>query len=968
MSGTESPIHEYLNALARAPELVRQVVFRTIREGSPTDFGLIERAWPPEIENILKEQNIQNLYRHQTDALNLIRSGRHVVVATPTASGKTLIYNLAVLEQCLDMIGARALYIFPLKALAQDQLSTLNDLLASFGRHRPTAAIYDGDTSPWQRKKIREAPPNILMTNPEMIHLSLLAHHPKWASFWRGLKFIVVDEVHTYRGILGCHFAQVLRRLHRICRLYGSKPVFIFSSATIGNPAELVQQLSGLKVTVIAESGAPTGRRHVVFINPANSPAQTAIELLKAALPRGLRTIVYTQSRKITELIAMWATEKAGKFRSRISAYRAGYLPAERRRIESRLASGDLLAVVSTSALELGIDIGHLDLCILAGYPGSVVATMQRGGRVGRSGQDSALVLIAGDNALDQYVIQHPDEVISRKPERAIVHADNPIISALHMECAAAEFPLNDAEDYLKTESLRSVLKLLEEKGQLLRAADGKTVIAGRRSPHRRINLRGGGDRFQIVDASNNHRIGEIDTFRVYRETHPGAVYLHRGDSYLVEAQDAKERRVFVNRAKVNYFTRVKSEKTTEIIETDEVTTYESALFCFGRIKVTDLIYGYETVRVRDRMLLAQAPLKTPPQIFETQALWFTLPKKTTQWLGQMTMNFLGGIHAVEHAAISMFPLLVMADRNDIGGLATEYHDQTGAATIFIYDGFPGGVGLSRQAFQMHRELIDLTLESLHRCPCEEGCPSCIQSPKCGNGNRPLDKPLAIQILELLKETVVHEQTMNSEPPAGAPARDVEEPIEGLKRSRLISFSRSSEAYGVFDLETQLSAADVGGWQFADRMKISCGVLYDARHDRFIEFMEEQVHELIEHLQQLDMVIGFNIKRFDFKVLSGYSQLDFGRMRTLDILEEVHRHLGYRLSLNHLVEVTLNEPKKADGLKALQWWREGRIRDLVDYCRHDVQLTRDLYLYGRLHGYLLFRDKSGRVLRVPVDW
>ena len=409
MSGSESPINEYVNALARAPELGRQVAFHATLDGSPPEIGTVVQGWPPVIERILRAHGIRHLYRHQAEALNHIRSGRHVAIATSTASGKTLVYNLAVLEQCLDRVGARALYVFPLKALAQDQLGTLNELLAGFGPQRPTAAVYDGDTSPWQRKKIRQAPPNILMTNPEMIHLSLLAHHQKWAAFWRNLKFIVVDEVHTYRGILGCHFTQVLRRLLRICRLYGSRPVFIFSSATIGNPAELVHQLSGLKVTVIAESGAPTGRRHVVFINPASSPAQTAIELLKAALPRGLRTIVYTQSRKITELIAIWASERAGKFRNRISAYRAGYLPAERRLIESRLASGELLAVISTSALELGIDIGHLDLCILAGYPGSVVATRQRGGRVGRSGQDSALVLIAGDNALDQYIMQHPE-------------------------------------------------------------------------------------------------------------------------------------------------------------------------------------------------------------------------------------------------------------------------------------------------------------------------------------------------------------------------------------------------------------------------------------------------------------------------------------------------------------------------------------------------------------------------------
>ena len=968
MPGTASPVDEYLKALARAPKLSEQVVFRTTQAGSSADIETAGPDWPPVINKILGEQGTARLYRHQAEALDLIRTGRHVVVATPTASGKTLIYNLAVLEQCVHTLGAKALYVFPLKALARDQMGTLKKMIGCFDRPRPTVAIYDGDTSQWHRKKIRQAPPNILMTNPEMMHLSLLAHHRKWASFWRDLNFIVIDEVHTYRGILGCHFAQVLRRLQRICNLYGAGPTYIFSSATIGNPDELVYQLSGLDVSVVTASGAPVGRRHVVFMNPDTSPAQTAIELLKAALPRGLRTIVYTQSRKMTELIAMWAADRAGKFRSRISAYRAGYLPAERRQIESRLASGDLLAVISTSALELGIDIGHLDLCILVGYPGSVVATRQRGGRVGRGGQDSALVIIGGDDALDQYVMQHPEEVLSRKPERAIVHPENPVILAMHMECAAAELPLDDNEKNLRPAAARAALVDLEKNGRLLREAGGSTFFANRGAPHRKINLRGGGDRFQIVDAVNRHRIGEIDAFRVYRETHPGAVYLHRGDSYIVDRLDERERNVIVSRQAVDYYTRVKSHKKTEIIQTEKIKDYDRICFSFGRIEVTDHVYGYEVLRVRDRMLLDQAPLEAPPQIFETQAMWLTLPQEIGSWLGKKPMDLLGGLHAVEHATISMFPLLVMADRNDIGGLATAYHDQTGTATIFVYDGFPGGVGLSRHAFRQHRGLIDLTLASLQNCPCEGGCPSCVQSPKCGNGNRPLDKSLAIRLLEWLKKKIGND---NSGIPGGrsaVSATDMSEGRETTETAVARAPIRHSGAFGVLDLETQLSAADVGGWQHAHRMKVSCGVLYDARQNRFLEFMADQVPELLRHLRKMDFIIGFNVKGFDYKVLSAYSQMDFGRLKTLDILEAVHRILGYRLSLNHLAAVTLNEPKKADGLQALKWWREGRLRELVDYCRHDVQLTRDLYLYGRRNGYLLFRDKTGRVLRIPVDW
>ena len=968
MTKPSDSINEYLNALLLSPKMGRQVASRRSFDATPAALGNVAEKFPPVIERILSAQGIAQLYRHQAEAVNLIRERRHVVVATPTASGKTLIYNLAVLEKCSLVMAARALYVFPLKALAQDQLGALNAMIECCDAPRPTAAVYDGDTSQWHRKKIRQAPPNIMITNPEMLHLSLLAHHRKWSSFWRNLQFIVIDEVHTYRGILGCHFAQVVQRLQRICRLYGAKPTYIFSSATIGNPAQLVEQLSGLKVSVVGDCGAPAGLRHVVFMNPDTSPASTAIELLKAALPRGLRTIVYTQSRKMTELIALWAAGRAGKYRQRISAYRAGYLPSERRQIESRLSSGELLAVISTSALELGIDIGHLDLCILVGYPGSIVATRQRGGRVGRSGQDSAIILIAGDDALDQYVLQHPDEIMSGPAEAAVVHPGNPVIAAMHLECAAAELPIGAAEPILQHPDLLAVLRKMETEGRLLRTADGQTIYANRKSPHRKVNLRGGGDRFQIIDAASQQRMGEIDAFRVYRETHPGAVYLHRSESFVVESLDEKKHTVVAAPARVNYFTRVKSHKQTEIINAQKTKNYKHVAFHYGQIKVTDHVYAYEALRIRDRHLLDQVSLDLPPQIFETQALWVTLPEESNRWLKPLSARLLGGIHAVEHAVISMFPLLVMADRNDIGGLATEYHDQSGCATIFIYDGFPGGVGLSRQAFERHRELVDLTVQSLNRCPCETGCPACVQSPRCGNGNRPLDKSLAIQIMMRLQQTMGTDLS-----DAGSRPNRVTTPVnpESLRDLNSRQSERSDDrpaSFGVLDLETQRSAAEVGGWQHADRMKISCGVLYDSRADSYFEYLEDQVPEMIRHIRRLDLIVGFNIKRFDYKVLSAYSRLDFTRIQTLDILEDVHRCLGYRLSLNHLCEITLGQPKSADGLQALRWWKEGRIREIVDYCRDDVRLTRDLYLYGIRQGYLLFRDKAGEVLRVPVEW
>ena len=423
-------IQEYVQSLKASKRLGGQVVFHKVLPGEPATWGEPIHAWSEKIEQILAEAHIQKLFAHQARAIDLVRRGEHVVVATPTASGKTLIYNLMVMERYLARPDSKALYMFPLKALAQDQLLNLNKFTASLEGRRPTAVIYDGDTSVWHRKRIREKPPNVIMTNPEMLHLSFLPHHTRWAAFFSGLETVVVDEVHTYRGLLGSHMAQVFRRLQRVCRHYHSSPAFIFNSATVANPKQLTEQLTAMEVQTVYDSGSPKGKRHMLFIDPVDSPAQTAILLLKAALQRNLRTIVYTQSRKMTELIAIWAGTQAGEYAHRISAYRAGFLPEERREIEAKLSRGELLAVISTSALELGIDIGDLDLCLLVGYPGTIVSTWQREGRVGRSGQESATILIAGEDALDQYFMRNPEDFLQRSPEAAVVNPFNPNILA----------------------------------------------------------------------------------------------------------------------------------------------------------------------------------------------------------------------------------------------------------------------------------------------------------------------------------------------------------------------------------------------------------------------------------------------------------------------------------------------------------------------------------------------------------
>ena len=950
-------VSEYLQSLINSKRLGDQVVFQTVLPENPAIWSETSAKWPHEIEKALRSMGIRALYQHQARAIDLIRNKRHVIVATPTASGKTLIYNLPVLERFQKDNNSKSLYIFPLKALAQDQLRVFDEMAAHFGETRPTAAIYDGDTTTYRRKRIREAPANVILTNPEMLHLSFLAHHRKWSTFFQGLQTVVVDEVHTYRGVMGSHVAQIFRRFHRICRRYGASPTFVFSSATVANPGRLARQLTGLAVTAVTKSGAPRNNRSLVFINPETGPAQAAILLLKAALHRKLRTIVYTQSRKLTELIALWTANQSGDFANRISAYRAGFLAEERRDIESRLSRGDLLAVISTSALELGIDIGDLDLCILVGYPGTVVSTWQRGGRVGRSGQDSALILVAAKDALDQFFMRNPQDFINREPEAAVVNPYNPQILAQHLECAAAELPLKiDKPPASKKYAVNTVQKL-EKIGKLLRSADGRELYARRKNPHRYVNIRGTGHRFQIVATHSGKNMGEIDEFRAFRETHRGAIYLHRGDTYIVDTLDFNAGTISVSEAEVDYFTQVRGYKETEILEIYEQKPVWGAMASTGRLKVTDHVTEYEIRRIHGKKMIKKVCLDLPPQIFETEGLWFKIPQEIVYAAESEHLDFMGGIHAVEHAAIGIFPLLVMADRNDLGGLSTPYHPQLNSAAVFVYDGIAGGIGLNREAYKHADRLLAHTLNAIHGCTCESGCPSCVHSPKCGSANRPIDKTAAIFILNRLKQ-------MSAATPPQVPG------IIKPQKPIVPTGKKPSEAlhYGVFDLETQRSAAEVGGWHRADLMKISCVVLYDSKEDRFIDFMENQIPRFIECLQAVDLVVGFNIKRFDYQVLKGYSDFNFMGLNNLDILEEVKNCLGFRLSLAHLATITLGADKFGDGLQALQWWQQGRMLEIIEYCRQDVKLTRDLFRYGRKNGHLVFKNRAGKNVRIPVDW
>ncbi len=981
---------------------------------------------------LMENLGITRLFIHQKQAMDKILARTHTVIATPTASGKSLVYNLPVVDQLLSDPASKALYLFPLKALARDQLDTVQDLIAGANALNPNlpglrAAVYDGDVSAHHKAKIRRDPPHVLLTNPEMLHLAMLAHHHLWEDYFRHLTHVVIDEVHTFRGVMGSNMAWVFRRLLRICRLYGASPVFVFCSATIANPADLCHRLTTLDVEVVDKAGAPAGKKDVLLMRGLEGAARTAIALIHAAIHRNLRIIVYTQSRKITELIAIWASRRAKKFRDRISAYRAGFLPEERRVIEKKLASGDLLCVVSTSALELGIDIGNLDLCILVGYPGTIMSTWQRAGRVGRDGKPSALVLIAHEDALDQYFINHPDVFFDMPPETALINPDNPMICKAHLECAAAELTLKLGEPFLEEsdaaypgspqkvprknvletsglkpqtfsgKTIAAAIGDLERSGRLLRSNDKEIWYAARKSPHREVNLRGTGRTIPIFLENTRQSLGEIDLHRAYFDTHDGAVYLHQGRSYVVTRFDHVKGSVEAVAKEVNYYTRARSSKSTRIITLLDQKTVGSTRVGFGHLRITEQVTGFDRKLVATGRSIGMVPLDLPRLAFDTQGMWIQIPDRVRDRIESDRLHFMGGIHAMEHAAIGIMPLLVMTDRNDLGGISTPFHDQVQAPAVFVYDGIPGGLGLCRQAFEKADVFVRQTLEAIVSCRCDTGCPACVHSPKCGSGNRPVDKHAALQILEQILAPVsgnfgvpvfdipdaARPQAEQSLAPAsGSHEKTCDNPYIQVRETRTpfmsqVSQNRSFTAeppknpclrYGVLDIETRRSAAEVGGWNRAEKMGVSCAVLYDSKSGQFHDYSQDQVEEMCRHLSRLDLVVGFNLIGFDYKVLAGLCDFDFYGLPTLDMLVKIHETLGYRLSLDHLAQNTLGTKKSADGLMALQWWQQGKLDKIIEYCTQDVRVTRDLYRFGRENRFLVFKNKAGSQVRVPVSW
>jgi DEAD/DEAH box helicase domain-containing protein len=722
----------------------------------------------------LERMGVARLHSHQAQALRAATEGP-TMVTTGTASGKSMCFNLPTLHILCGEARARALYLYPTKALAQDQARAL----AAFGlTRRVRPAIYDGDTPREARADIRTRA-NIVLTNPDMLHVGILPNHGAWAEFFSNLAVVVIDEAHVYRGVFGSHVANVVRRLRRIAAAYGTEPIFLLTSATIANPLELAERLTGLEdVRLIDRDGSPAQRRHVAVWNPPltdealgsrRSALGEAAELLAELVRGGARAICFMKSRKGVEVLSRLVKEQLQDAHADLAElvvpYRAGYTPQQRRRLEQRLTRGELRAVITTDALELGIDIGELDAAVVVTFPGTVASLRQMWGRAGRRGRGLA-VYVAGEDALDQFFCRHPEDFLERSVEAAILDHESPLIFRAHLLCAAHEGPLSHADAEFLGPRWEAHAEVLQSAGEL-RRREGTVAAAyvPRRPggyPAADVSLRSASpESFAIVDVSSGELLGSTEAARAHSTVHEGAIYLHLGGSYEVRELDLERRRALVAPFDGDWYTQPKRETDTEIVRLLDRRETLGVTLSFGEVSVTDTVLAYQRRRLADHAPVDIFALDLPPTSFPTQALWFELPigdpaiPTAAASSGELAEvlpleTLLGALHATEHAQIAVLPLIAMCDRWDIGGLSTNFHPQTGAPTIFLYDGHPGGIGIARTAFARFEELCGDARRLIAGCGCASGCPSCVQSPKCGNLNEPLSKAGALVLLEQL--------------------------------------------------------------------------------------------------------------------------------------------------------------------------------------------------------------------------
>jgi DEAD/DEAH box helicase domain-containing protein len=734
-----------------------QIVYEGRLAARPAERVPVPDHLHPALLDALERDGVTQLYTHQADALASALEG-DTIVTTGTASGKSLAFNLPVLDTLARDRRARAFYLYPTKALAQDQARKLTALKAPFLKH----AIYDGDTPQSERRSIR-ARSNLILTNPDMLNVGVLPHHRQWGDVLANLAWIVVDEAHVYRGVFGSHVANVLRRLRRLARAYGTEPRFVLASATIANPGELAEKLTGKECRLVDRDGAPRHERKIAMWNPPLTDEATgkrvsvlseAAGVLAKLVEDGVRTICFMRSRRGVELVQNFTRLRLedigrGDLAERIAPYRAGYTPTQRREIERRLSEGDLLAVVATNALELGIDVGDLEASICITYPGTVASLRQMWGRAGRREAGLAMYM-AGEDALDQFFCRHPEDFLSRPIESAILDHENESIHLPHLVAAAYELPLTGEDREILGPRWEAYADRLVRIGQL-RERDGRYLPRGAEFPAGRISLRSASiDSIAVVEEARGEVIGTVEGERAHSTVHPGAVYMHLGQSYEVEELDLRGRSALVRSFSGDWYTQPKKETETFIEEVRRQRMIGTVELNFGMVSVSEEVVAFQKKRVSDHEVLDLLPVELPMQRFVTQALWYVMPEGL--FAEDFPLEVLqGSLHAAEHAQIAVLPLIAMCDRWDIGGLSTAYHHQTGRPTIFIYDGHPGGVGITRAGFEAFERLCDDALLLISECPCKAGCPSCVQSPKCGNLNEPLNKNGSIELLQRIR-------------------------------------------------------------------------------------------------------------------------------------------------------------------------------------------------------------------------
>jgi DEAD/DEAH box helicase domain-containing protein len=753
-------IQAFLNQLRSRPDYQGQIAHIEHLPPRRTNTGKLDEPLAGGLQDCLEVNGLWPLYAHQARAVDLSRQGKNVIIATFSASGKTLCYNIAVMQAMLTEPGCRALYLFPTKALAQDQLGKLHQQFCPDLLPDEAIATFDGDTPKSERADVRRQS-RIILTNPDMLHIGIMPNHLNWAGFFRHLRYVVVDEAHIYRGVFGSHVACVLRRLRRLCRAYGSSPRFILATATVANPGEHAERLTGLPCEVVDNDGSPRGWKDFVFWNPPlidekktarRSAHWETTNIFTALVEQGTRTLTFTRTRRLTELIYVYAKDRLGEISYKLSKlvmpYRAGYMPEDRRRIEQGLFGGKLLGVVATNALELGIDSGGLEATVLDGYPGSISSTWQQAGRSGRSTGESLSFLVAWDNPLDQYFMRHPSDFFQKGFENVLVNPGNPYILKAHLLSAAWERPLDTTDEAVFGPNYVPQRDALVEEGQL-RERRGRWYLAPTIAyPAQNINIRStSGETYSVVDVSTGSLMETVEGSVAFFQVHPGAIYLHQGESYLITRLDLTNKVAYAEPTRAQYYTETKEIHDLRIIKVRENKTIGPVTVNIGDVEVTVAVVGFKKIRQFSEETIGEEPLDLPTITFPTVALWFDVPPAAAARIAASGMDFAGGLHATEHAAIGILPLFALCDRNDIGGVSTPFHPDTGRAQVFIYDAYPGGIGIAEKGYEIITDLWQATLRVIAECPCDDGCPSCVQSPKCGNNNKPLDKAAAKVIL-----------------------------------------------------------------------------------------------------------------------------------------------------------------------------------------------------------------------------